>query len=50
MILADKGVIPPRNCNHDCNIVDYNEYTVEYYLNKSKLPIPNHWYTDIKKY
>ena len=46
--MAMKGIIPPNEWNHDPNIKNNDCFTVEYYLRKHKLPIPNNWYRKIE--
>ena len=49
MYLAEKGIIPPKEWQHDPNIKDKWGKTVAYHLKYNNLPIPNEWYDDDMK-
>ena len=49
LILASKGIIPPREWNHNKQFYDCDNYTVEMYLKDYKLPIPNNWINEKDK-
>ena len=49
MYLAEKGIIPPKEWQHDPNIKDKWGKTVAYHLKYNNLPIPNEWYDDSMK-
>ena len=44
MKLAEYGIIPDRQWNHDPNLKDIDNKTVTDYLIKNKFLIPNEWY------
>ena len=49
LILAEKGILPPKEWEHDYNIKDDDGFTVEDYLEEKRLPIPNNWIRDETK-
>lgn len=50
MLLAYKGIIPPKEWNHDPNIKNKKNKTVADILKENHIPLPNEWYDDKMKY
>ncbi len=46
MILANKGIIPPKELQHDKYLRDTWGNTVEFYLNRNGIDVPNEWKCD----
>ena len=44
MLLASKGIIPPKEWIHDPNIRNFKNKTVSDLLKEKHIPVPNEWY------
>ena len=49
MILIIKGIVPPKEWQHDPNIKDKYNHTAAYYFKLNKMPVPNEWYDEDMK-
>ena len=43
MMLADEGIMPPREWMHNYNIKDSYDYTLKDCLQEHNLVVPYHW-------
>ncbi len=43
MLLASKGIVPPKEWYHDPKLTNNNNKTVEYYLNRNNITVPDKW-------